>query len=108
MESIATQRCFNHAEREAVARCPECGRFFCRECVTEHDDRAVCAPCLKKLARVPLFKRRGMVRLVHLAQVAASVLFVWFWFYLVGQGLLSLPDAFHEKTLWQVPWLEKE
>jgi hypothetical protein len=108
MESLATQRCFNHAEREAAARCPECGRFFCRECVTEHDDRAVCAPCMRKLARVPLLKRRGWVHLAHIIQGAASLLLAWFCFYLVGQGLLALPDAFHEQTLWKVPWLEKE
>ena len=108
MQRIATQRCFNHSEREAVARCPECGCFFCRECVTEHDDRAVCAACLKKLARLPLFQRRGVVHLVHFAQGVASVLLAWFWFYLLGLGLLSLPASFHERTLWQVPWLEKE
>lgn len=107
-ERLASQRCFNHASREAVARCPECGRFFCRECVTEHDDRAICAACLKKLARVSLLQRRGVVHLVHFAQGTASVLLAWFCFYLIGEGLLSLPDSFHEQTLWQVPWLEEE
>ena len=108
VERLATQRCFNHASREAVARCPECARFFCRECVTEHDDRAVCAACLKKLARVPLLRRRGVVHLVHFAQGTVSVLLAWFCFYLIGEGLLLLPDSFHEQTLWQVPWLEEE
>ena len=51
MQNLAHQRCFNHAVREAVARCPECGQCFCRECITEHDDRVVCAACLKKLTR---------------------------------------------------------
>lgn len=108
VERLATQRCFNHASREAVARCPECGRFFCRECVTEHDDRAICAACLKKLAGLPLLQRRGVVHLVHFAQGAVSVLLAWFCFYMVGEGLLLLPDSFHEQTLWQVPWLEEE
>ena len=45
--------------REAVARCPECTQFFCRECITEHDDRVLCSACLKKLARVPLTRRPG-------------------------------------------------
>ena len=45
---LAHQRCFNHATREAVARCPECHHFFCRECITEHDDRVLCTGCLKK------------------------------------------------------------
>lgn len=33
-----------------MARCPECRRFFCRECVTEHDDQLLCASCLRKAA----------------------------------------------------------
>ena len=47
MTALAHQRCFNHALREAAARCPGCGNFFCRECVTEHDDRVLCAACLE-------------------------------------------------------------
>lgn len=108
MQNLAQQRCFNHAEREAVARCPECGRFFCRECVTEHDGRALCAACLKKLVRVPLLKRRGVMQFLHFAQGVAGVVLAWFCFYLLGERLLSLPDEFHEQTLWQVPWVEED
>ena len=36
MSNLIHQRCSNHPGREAAVRCPECGRFFCRECVTEH------------------------------------------------------------------------
>jgi len=108
MQNLVHQRCFNHAGREAVARCPECGRFFCRECVTDHDGRALCATCLRRLTRVPLLQRRGVVPLVNVAQGTASVLLAWFCFYLIGEGLLSLPDSFHEQTLWQVPWTEEE
>ena len=32
MNDLLYQRCFNHVLREAVARCPECLRYFCREC----------------------------------------------------------------------------
>jgi uncharacterized paraquat-inducible protein A len=42
-------RCHNHPQREAAARCPECGRFFCRECVTEHEGRVICSACLRAL-----------------------------------------------------------
>ncbi|MCI0613826.1 rhomboid family protein, partial [bacterium] len=42
-ELISKQRCFFHSQREAVVRCPECGRYYCRECVTEHLDRLLCA-----------------------------------------------------------------
>jgi hypothetical protein len=106
--NLSYQRCFNHAEREAVARCPECGQFFCRECVTEHDDRMICAACLKKVAHVPLTRRRGFVTVVRAVQCVAGVVIAWFFFFLIGESLLRLPDSFHEGTLWQVPWIEKE
>ncbi len=106
--SLTHQRCLNHAGREAVARCPECRQFFCRECVTEHDDRVLCAACLAKLARLPLTKRPLFVQLLRLAQGALGLLVAWFFFFLIAESLISLPDKFHEGTLWQVPWTEKE
>jgi len=108
MQNLAQQRCFNHAVREAVARCPECGQYFCRECITEHDDRVVCALCLKKLTRPPFTRGTAFVRLLRLAQCACGILIAWFFFFLVGEGLLKLPASFHEGTLWQVPWADKE
>ena len=62
MQNSFHQRCFNHAGREAVARCPECGQFFCRECITEHEDRVLCSACLKKLTRRPLARRFAFAR----------------------------------------------
>ena len=106
--SLAHQRCFNHGEREAVALCPECAHFFCRECITEHDDRVVCTACLRKLARVPLLQRRGFASLLRLGQCVLGVMLAWFFFYLVGEGLLSLPASFHEGTLWKVHWWDSE
>jgi hypothetical protein len=108
MQNLLHQRCFNHAAREAVARCPECRQFFCRECVTEHEDRVVCAVCLKKLAQRPLNRRRAFINVVHSAQCVLGILTAWFFFFLIGQSLLALPDSFHEGTLWRVPWIEKE
>lgn len=49
--SIAHQRCWNHAAREASCRCPACKHFFCRECVTEHDTRLLCASCVSAISR---------------------------------------------------------
>ncbi len=49
-EDLSGKRCFNHAGREAAARCPGCRRFYCRECVTEHDGRVLCAECLRRRA----------------------------------------------------------
>ena len=99
--SLALQRCFNHAQREAVARCPSCGQFYCRECVTEHDDRAICAACLRKLARTPFVKSRFFIRLVRVSHCLLGVLAAWFLFYLIGEALLAMPASFHEDTIWQ-------
>ena len=106
MQSLTLQRCFNHSQREAVARCPECTRFFCRECVTEHEERVLCAACLAKLAKVPLLRRPAIVGLLHFGAAACVFLFLWFFFYLVGDTLLQLPSSFHEGTLWKVDWLD--
>jgi len=101
MPDLTHERCFNHAAREAVARCPECGHCFCRECITEHDDRVVCAACLKRLTHKPLTKRPAFVHFLRLAQVAFGILIAWFFFFVIGESLLKLPDSFHEGTLWQ-------
>ena len=100
MPSLAHHRCFNHAVREAVVRCPECGRFFCRECVTEYDDRMVCTQCLKQLAGVPLTKRPAFIRGVRLVQAIAGIMVLWFFFFLIGEILLKIPAAVHKDTLW--------
>jgi len=101
--TVAHLRCFNHLEREAVARCPECARFFCRECVTEHEDRIICATCLKKFAAARSSGRHATARLVRFVQFVLGILFAWFFFFLIGATLARLPDAFHEGTLWHVP-----
>lgn len=107
MPTLAQQRCFNHSLREAVARCPECKQYYCRECITEHDDRAICAACLKKLAHKPLLQRRGFAGGVRFLQCVAGIFLAWFFFYLVGQTLLSMPSSFHEGTLWQTHWFDQ-
>jgi len=105
---LAGQRCFNHAAREAVARCPGCRQFFCRECITEYEDRVMCASCLRRLARVPPLKRRGWVNACAFGRGLLGLLAAWFFFHLAGESLLSLPTSFHEGTFWQVGrWHEK-
>jgi len=108
MKDLAYQRCFNHAQRDAVARCPECTRFFCRECITEHDDRVICSACLAKLARVPLLQRRGFASAFQFIQCVLGLIVVWFFLYLVGEALLAVPASYHEGTLWKASWLDKE
>ena len=108
MQNLAHQRCFNHAAREAVARCPDCMQFFCRECITEHDDRVLCSACLKKLACPPFAQRFAFAQIFLFAQFAFAILITCFFFFLIGEGLLKLPSSFHEGTLWQVHWIDQE
>ena len=108
MSNLAQQRCFNHAVREAVARCPECKRFFCRECITEHEDRVLCTSCLKKLSKRASPQRRAFAGLRRIAQCAFGIVLAWFFFFLIGEVLVRLPDSFHEGTVWQIPWTEQE
>ena len=105
--NLAHQRCFHHGHREAVARCPECRGFFCRECVTEHADRLMCAACLKKLAAVPVTRRAGFVGAIRTVQLAGGLLIALVFFYWLGQSLLDLPSSFHDGTLWRGRWLDE-
>jgi len=101
MEALSRQRCLHHPAREAVARCPECGRFFCRECVVEHDDRVICAECLKRLVRAPGGSRARFAALSRLGYGLAGFILAWLFFYGFGRMLLLIPSSFHDGTLWR-------
>ena len=101
METLSQQHCFNHTVREAVARCPGCARYFCRECVTEHEDRVICAACLKKQSEKLVAKKGGLRGLLTLLKLSAGVFVLWLIFYVLGQMLLSIPNSFHEGTFWK-------
>lgn len=103
MENLAQQRCYNHGHREAAACCLECGRFFCRECVTEHEGRVVCSRCLERLSGRVGTPRFALSVLFKILQVGLSFSLLWLFFYLMGQGLLALPSSFHEGTFWKAP-----
>jgi hypothetical protein len=100
MTALAAQRCDHHARREAVARCPACSRYFCRECVTEHAGRVLCTTCLHKLLRVPDSPRQGWRWGVRCLCCMVSFAMLWLLFYWLAQTLLTLPDTFHQGTLW--------
>ncbi len=91
MTSLAEQRCFNHSSREAVVRCTSCRRFYCRECVSEHDGRMVCAACVSAAAPQTAAKRS---QLVWIFAAAAGFLLAWLTFYYVGIGLARIPSDF--------------
>lgn len=101
MNAVSQQRCFNHRAREAAAQCPECRRFFCRECVTEHNDRVICATCLAGFAKGHGGHRGRLRTLAPYLQAAGGLFFAWWTFYAIGQVLLRIPSAFHEGLLWE-------
>ncbi|MCK5545241.1 MAG: hypothetical protein KAI35_08485, partial [Desulfobulbaceae bacterium] len=82
------------------ARCPECGRFFCRECITEHKDRVLCASCLEKQHASRPIRTIRFGGIVRIGQFLSGSIFLWLFFYYLGRILLSLPSSFHEGTLW--------
>jgi len=105
---LVRQLCAHHAQREAAARCPECGRFFCRECVIEHDDRILCASCLKRFLKKSGSKASRFTPFVRAGQLLLGFMILWLFFYYLGQVLISLPASFHEGTVWkQAGWLEE-
>lgn len=99
MTAIASKRCFNHAQREAVARCLVCGSFFCRECIAEHDGRMICARCLRP-GEAPRSTGRCTLLVSRTFLLLTGVLVLWLAFFLFGRVLLGLPSSFHEGTIW--------
>lgn len=91
MTPLVEQRCFHHPAREAVVRCPGCRRFYCRECVTEHEGRMMCAACAS--ADVQRGARRGSIA-AWIAGAAAGFLLAWLIFYYFGMLLERIPSDF--------------
>lgn len=96
MQELARRRCYYHSGREAAARCPECGEYFCRECVTEHEDRVLCTRCLQQMLTAAPASHRAWGGLLRLLGCVVSVTFLWLVFYGIGQMLLALPGTFHD------------
>jgi hypothetical protein len=98
--NIAGLRCFNHGTREAVAQCLQCARYYCRECVTEHGTRVLCATCLERTAVETAPRPRAITVAWRVAQLLMAFCVVWFVAYAMGRGLLWLPSEFHENLVW--------
>ncbi|MCL1920331.1 MAG: rhomboid family protein [Kiritimatiellaeota bacterium] len=102
--SLRRERCILHPDREAAACCPSCRRPFCRECVTEHDGRLLCAACIGRLAAareerprarpLAVLARRGGKALALAASALALVAF----YLLVALLLGSIPHRFHDSS----------
>lgn len=95
MSTLVNQRCLNHASREAVVRCPECRRFFCRECVTEYRGKMICATCV---ARITVDGEKAASRggFRWAAFAAAGFFGAWLIFYYLGVMLARIPSDFFE------------
>ena len=100
MTGAIAARCWNHETREAVCRCPECGRSFCRECVTEHETRLLCAVCLAKCAAGAKKRGGGWRRLAPAGMLLTAILMAWFYYFAVGQTVITLVDR-AERMSWQ-------
>ena len=94
------QRCWNHDAREAVCRCPQCGRSYCRECVTEHEARLLCAACLDALTHPAQPKTTGLRRLRPTAMALAGILLAWVIFYGAGETLILITGRI-EQSAWR-------
>jgi len=95
MSALIDERCWNHAAREAVVRCPSCRRYFCRECVTEHGGRMICAICIAGEARAA-DESSGWHAALWPALAAAGFLLTWLIFYYAGMMLARLPSDFFQ------------
>ena len=96
MATLEATRCFLHEDREAAARCPECSRFYCRECVTEHKGRVICSGCLAESAPKKKESKGTLGRILAPLKVVIALVVIWFVFLTVGVWLLEMPSEFHE------------
>jgi hypothetical protein len=78
LTALVHQRCWHHADREAVVRCPECRRYYCRECAIEHGRQSSSG-----IARWTIFALSGF-------------LLAWMAFYYLGMALDRIPSDFFE------------
>lgn len=103
MSSLARKRCFNHAYREAAGRCGICGRYFCRECVTDHEERLLCSVCLQGRVHETGAGRSILLLPLRGLQFASGIVILWLLFYYLGVVLSALPSSFHDGTIWRLP-----
>ncbi len=103
---LSFQRCHHHAGREAAARCPDCARFYCRECVTEHGNRMLCASCLKRQERRDAGGGGAGEGALLLLGALAGLGAAWGVFLLLGELLIQMPAASHGDAVWDAggPW----
>jgi len=105
---LIDKRCRNHQNREAAARCPDCSRYFCRECVTQQKGRVLCAACLQSGAGGKANRRVPLKALSNSLRFLMGVFLIWSFYYYTGLGLRLIPSSFHEGTIWNMNTWELE
>jgi hypothetical protein len=89
------QHCWNHEAREAACRCPACGRSYCRECVSEHEGRLLCAACLIA-ATATGQPAAGSLRnlaapmIASGMMIASGILLAWLIYWAAGASVIGL------------------
>jgi hypothetical protein len=96
MSAIVHQRCWHHSSRQAVVRCPACHRFYCRECVTEHLGRMMCAGCVSLAKDAEAVPRMRSGNAMWIAFAAGGIFLAWLTFYYFGMMLARVPSDFFE------------
>jgi hypothetical protein len=94
------QRCWNHDTREAVCRCLQCRRSFCRECVTEHESRFLCAACLRTAAQVKSARAGALRRMAPALMTAAGIVLAWAIFFGAAESIITITER-SERMAWQ-------
>lgn len=93
--NLVKKICHNHPQREAVAKCPICDHFYCRECVTEHDSKFVCVGCLSTISKKEKKSSNILFKVVRLIVLSIfSILTAWYFFNIIGSLLLKIPSSF--------------
>jgi hypothetical protein len=98
---LHARRCARHVTREAAARCPGCGEFFCRECVVEHAGKLLCVACLSRSTAAREKRQHRLAVLRRGASATLGALMLWLVFYWVGVIILKMPPDFHDGTVWK-------
>jgi hypothetical protein len=98
---LHTRRCVRHTTREAAARCPACGDFFCRECVVEHDGKLLCSGCLAKQTAARDQRRERLAGMRRGLRAVAGAAALWLVFYGIGALLKKIPPDLHDGTVWK-------
>ena len=71
--------CANHPDVDAVEKCVDCGKFFCRDCVIKINGKYHCRKCrdlLAKLSATIGFKEKYNLRKFRLAFGGCLILFL--------------------------------